>query len=147
MAAEFFYIFFQMFFVFRAVITEEFKVPDKMVGFSKYPLLCFPPFPVLSVACTLCVSVPWGRTAALQGLRALWASLQAEALRALSRCSVRPPVPVLHAWSRWPRRGQPALPRSESRDCLLNSGSRVCLNVDWGHVLILFICFSYWQGR
>lgn len=26
-----------MFFVFRAVITEEFKVPDKMVGFSKYP--------------------------------------------------------------------------------------------------------------
>lgn len=25
------------FFVFRAVITEEFKVPDKMVGFSKYP--------------------------------------------------------------------------------------------------------------
>lgn len=27
----------KMFFVFRAVITEEFKVPDKMVGFSKYP--------------------------------------------------------------------------------------------------------------
>jgi hypothetical protein len=26
------------FFVFRAVITEEFKVPDKMVGFSKYCL-------------------------------------------------------------------------------------------------------------
>ena len=33
-----------MFFVvFRAVITEEFKVPDKMVGFSKYPhYLLFP---------------------------------------------------------------------------------------------------------
>lgn len=23
--------------IFRTVITEEFKVPDKMVGFSKYP--------------------------------------------------------------------------------------------------------------
>lgn len=42
MAMEFFICFPKMFFVFRAVITEEFKVPDKMVGFSKYPhyLLC-----------------------------------------------------------------------------------------------------------
>lgn len=36
-------IFPKMFSVFRAVVTEEFKVPDKMVGFSKYlPLLLFP---------------------------------------------------------------------------------------------------------
>lgn len=30
------------FFVFRAVTTEEFKVPDKMVGFSKYLDCLFP---------------------------------------------------------------------------------------------------------
>lgn len=33
------YFFFSSF-PFRAVITEDFKVPDKMVGFSKY-LACF----------------------------------------------------------------------------------------------------------
>lgn len=36
-AVKFFICFSKMFSVFRAVITEEFKVPDKMVGFSKYP--------------------------------------------------------------------------------------------------------------
>lgn len=41
----------KMFFVFRAVITEEFKVPDKMVGFSKYPRGALSPWflPVLSI--------------------------------------------------------------------------------------------------
>lgn len=34
------YLIFFLLFFFRAVITEEFKVPDKMVGFSKY-LGCF----------------------------------------------------------------------------------------------------------
>lgn len=45
MSSEFFIVmtigfFFFCFLSFRAVITEDFKVPDKMVGFSKY-LACF----------------------------------------------------------------------------------------------------------
>lgn len=47
-----------MFFVFRAVITEEFKVPDKMVGFSKYPVDALPLVPVcyfiLLLVCLTC---------------------------------------------------------------------------------------------
>lgn len=66
---------------FRAVITEEFKVPDKMVGFSKYPRVA------LSASCCLSLSFPsLGVSIALSGmlctvfsgLLALRASVQAE---------------------------------------------------------------------